>query len=104
MIYSPIKPLRQFFREQGWSNSTGRRRLRDDPDFPPLVQIGVNRQGVREIDAARYQAILRKRVPIAPPKGNAWNAERARVAARTSIDVRRAKRDAKKQQAEPEAA
>jgi predicted DNA-binding transcriptional regulator AlpA len=92
MVYSPIIKLREFYRQQGWSRSTGERRRRTDPDFPKLVQIGVNRQGVREVDAAKYQRALQKRVQLAPPKNNAFDAERGRAAARISTEKRRAAR------------
>ncbi len=100
--FSPIHPLPKFYKLMGWSRSTGERRRRTDPDFPPLIEIGINRQGVREADAAKYQDRLRKRA-LTAPKENAFDTESARAAAQRSIDVRRAKREAKKQ-LQPEAA
>lgn len=99
MKFSPIHPLRKFYKLMGWSRSTGERRRRTDPDFPPLIQIGVIRHGVREADAAKYQVILQKRAELAPRnKANPFDVERARAAARISATRRTAA--AKKRQAE----
>jgi hypothetical protein len=103
MKFSPIHPLRKFYKLMGWSRSTGERRRRTDPDFPPLIQIGVIRHGVREADAAKYQVILQKRAELAPRnKANPFDVERARAAARISATRRTAaslaKREAKQKQ------
>jgi len=89
-----VIPLARFYEALGIHRATGRRILKTDPHHPPLVQIGHNRFGVFEDDAAAYQQICTQRA--AQPRPLPAGLRDPKRAAAASLVVRRAKAAARK--------
>jgi hypothetical protein len=85
----PLIPLKKFYELLGGCRATGDHRRRTDPAFPPLYQIGLNKLGVREDDAADYQALLHERA--LKPRPTPPQLRDPKAAAAKSAQVRSAK-------------
>lgn len=64
-------PRRKALRIMGMSVSTGDRRERSDPDFPPRIEIGPSRWAYRKADCLRWIESRPRRIGTAADKATA---------------------------------
>lgn len=76
----PLIPLPQYTAMLAVSRAQVTNLRNRDPDFPPLVLLGVNRYAVRLDDAERYQQIREERAKQPRPLPTGLDPKRAAAA------------------------